>query len=176
MTESDSRALWQFAGTSALVAIITVIYYVLPVPSPISEATWSVLFGCGLGVLAVLIVLSIRRLLRAREQTRVRALVLLLCITVLFFSYADVALAQIPSQFVSLHTKTDGLYFSISTLATVGFGDVHATGQAARVAVTLQIVFNLVFLGSAIATITGTWRDRARRRAAGGHADHSQAS
>jgi voltage-gated potassium channel len=89
-------------------------------------------------------------------------------VTVLFFSYADVALAGIYGEFVSLHTKTDGLYFSVSTLATVGFGDVHASGQLARIAVTLQIVFNLVFLGAAIATITGMWRERARRRAIGG--------
>jgi voltage-gated potassium channel len=176
VTETDSRALWQVAGTGALVAIITVIYYVLPIPGHMHEGSWAVLFGCGLGVLAVLIVVSIRRLLRAGEQTRVRALVLLLCITVFFFSYTDAALAEIPNQFVSLHTKTDGLYFSVSTLATVGFGDVHAVGQAARVAVTLQIVFNLVFLGSAIAMITGMWRERARRRATGGPVSPGQAS
>jgi voltage-gated potassium channel len=165
---TDSRQFWQAGGTAVLVAITTTIYYVLPVPSHINEASWSVLFGCGLAVLGVLIVISIRRLLRAAEQTRVRALILLLCITVLFFSYVDVAVAEIPGQFVSLHTKTDGLYFSVSTLATVGFGDVHATGQLARIAVTLQIVFNLVFLGSAVAMISGMWRERARRRA-GGH-------
>jgi voltage-gated potassium channel len=167
---TDRRQLWQAAGTAGLVAVLTTIYYVLPVPRPIYERDWALLFSCGLAALGVLIVLSIARLLRAGEQARVRALILLLCITVLFFSYADVALAGIYGQFVSLHTKTDGLYFSVSTLATVGFGDVHAAGQLARIAVTLQIIFNLVFLGAAIATITGMWRERARRRATGGHA------
>ncbi len=172
---TDHRQLWQAAGTAVLAAIITVIYYVLPVPGHMHTDSWSLLFGVGLGVLGVLILVSIARLLRAGENTRVRALVLLLCVTVLFFSYADVALAQIPGQFVSLHTKTDGLYFSVSTLATVGFGDVHAAGQLARIAVTLQIVFNLVFLGAAIATISGMWRERARRRATG-HVSPGQAS
>lgn len=170
------RERWQVAGTGALAAIITVIYYVLPTPHRMREASWAILFGCGVGVLAVLIVVSIGRLLRAGEQTRVRTLVLLLCVTVFYFSYLDVVLAEIPGQFASLHTKTDGLYFSVSTLATVGFGDVHATGQAARAAVTLQIVFNLVFLGSAVAMISGLWRERARRRATGGHVDHHEAS
>jgi voltage-gated potassium channel len=165
---TDTRQAWQAAGTVGLVAAITAIYYVLPVPRPIDEGDWALLFSCGLAALGVLIVLSIRRLLRSGEQARVRALVLLLCVTVLFFSYADVALAGIAGEFASLHTKTDGLYFSVSTLATVGFGDVHASGQLARIAVTLQIVFNLVFLGAAIATITGMWRERARRRATGG--------
>ncbi len=173
---TDYRQLWQAAGTAVLAAIITVIYYVLPVPSHIHADSWSWLFGVGLAVLGALILVSIGRLLRAHENTRVRALVLLLCVTVLFFSYVDVALAEIPGQFVSLHTKTDGLYFSVSTLATVGFGDVHAAGQLARIAVTLQIVFNLVFLGAAIATISGMWRERARRRATRGHASPGQAS
>ena len=42
---------------------------------------------------------------------------LLLTVTVLFFSYADEAVAELPDQFVSLSTKTDALYFNISTLA-----------------------------------------------------------
>ena len=41
----------------------------------------------------------------------------------------------------------DALYFTMSTIATVGFGDVHATGQAARVVVTLQIFLDLIFVG-----------------------------
>jgi voltage-gated potassium channel len=173
---TDNRQLLQAAGTAVLVVITTVIYYVLPVPRLKSEASWSVLFGVGLGVLGVLIVVSIVRLLRAGERARVRALILLLSITVFFFSYVDVVLAEIPGQFISLHTKTDGVYFSVSTLATVGFGDVHANGQLARVAVTLQIVFNLVFLGTAVATISGMWRERARRRATGGPVSPGRAS
>jgi voltage-gated potassium channel len=151
----------QAAGTFVLIALITFVYYVLPVPHRMHEDSWAIIFGCGAAVLGALILLSIRKLLRAGAETRVRALVLLLCVTVLFFSWADVAVAEIPGQFVSLHTKTDGLYFSVSTLATVGFGDVHASGQLARVAVTLQIVFNLVFLGAAVGIISSRVRARA---------------
>ena len=50
----------------------------------------------------MLIVLAVRRLLRAGEQARIRGLVLLLTVTVLFFSYADEAVAELPDQFVSL--------------------------------------------------------------------------
>jgi voltage-gated potassium channel len=75
--------------------------------------------------------------------------------------------AKIPGQFVDLHTKTDAVYFSVSTLATVGFGDVHPSGELARAAVTIQILFNLVFLGAAVATISGLWRQRTSHRLAG---------
>jgi hypothetical protein len=161
---NDSMQLGRALITLGLVVLTTVVYYLLPVPGRMREDSWAVLFGCGMVVLGILIILSIGRLLRAGEQTRIRALILLLCVTVFFFSYLDVALAEIPGQFVSLHTKTDGLYFSVSTLATVGFGDVHAAGQLARISVTVQIVFNLVFLGAAVGTISGLLKHRAGRR------------
>ena len=59
---------------------------------------------------------------------------------------------------------------NISTLATVGFGDVHPTGQLARAAVTIQIVFNLVFLGAAVSLISGFFRARATGRLQAGSA------
>ena len=67
-----------------------------------------------------------------------------------------------------LRTKTDALYFTVTTLATVGFGDVHPTGQVARAIVTAQIVFNLVFLGSLARLLTGQLQQRAARRRAEG--------
>ncbi len=126
-----------------------------------SEVSWGILFSCGVVVLGLLILLTVARLLRAGEQARIRVLVLLLTVTVLFFSWADESVSRLPDQFVSLSTKTDALYFNISTLATVGFGDVHPAGQLARAAVTLQIVFNLVFLGTAVSVISGFFRTRA---------------
>jgi voltage-gated potassium channel len=161
---SDIRSVLQAAGTVAIVVITTVIYYVLPTPGRMHDESWAVLFCCGIAVLGALIVLSILRLLRAGAETRVRALVVLLCITVLFFSWVDDVLAAIPGQFVSMHTKTDALYFSVQTLSTVGYGDVRPAGQLARTAVTVQIIFNLVFLGTAVAMITGLARARVNRR------------
>ena len=71
------------------------------------------------------------------------------------------------SQFADLATKTDALYFTLSTLATVGFGDVHATGQLARALVSLQIVFDLVFVAALISVLTTQLRARAAARRAG---------
>jgi len=132
------------------------------------EASWAIMFSAGIVVLGLLIVLSIRRLLRAGEQARIRGLILLLALTVLFFSWADESVAQLPHQFAELTNKTDALYFTITTLATVGFGDVHPVGELARAAVTLQIVFNLVFLGTAVSLISGVFRRRATARATAG--------
>jgi voltage-gated potassium channel len=173
------RPEWTALSTLVMVVAITVVYYLLPEPGRMREASWGLMFGLGTAALGVGILLSIRRLLRADLEQRTTSLIVLLCVTVLFFSYMDAVVAKIPGQFYDLHDKTDAVYFSVSTLATVGFGDVHASGQLARIAVTLQIIFNLVFLGSAAATVTGLWRARATSRVreqhgdAGSHGDSS---
>ena len=160
----DSQ-LRRLVGTVVLIAAATAAYFALPVPGQMHEDHWAIMFSAGVVVLALLIVLSIRRLLQAGEQARIRGLVLLLTVTVLFFSWADESVAALPGQFAELANKTDALYFNVSTLATVGFGDVHPVGQLARAAVTLQIVFNLVFLGAAVSVITGYFRRRTLGRA-----------
>jgi voltage-gated potassium channel len=161
--------LRRLIGTVLLIAAATAVYFLIPVPGRMHEASWVTMFSLSVIVLGLLIMLSARRLLRAGEQARIRGLVLLLTVTVLFFSWADESVAALPNQFAELTNKTDAMYFNISTLATVGFGDVHPVGQLARAAVTLQIVFNLVFLGTAVSLISGFFR----RRAAQGRATAS---
>jgi voltage-gated potassium channel len=161
---ADARA-YQAAGvTFLLVVLATVIYFLLPVPHRMRESSWGVIFAIGVIVLGLLMVLLIRRLLHADIDARARSLIVLLTCVVLFFSWANVTLSRIPGEFADLHTKIDSLYYSVSTLATVGFGDVHATGQLARAAVTLQILFNLVFLGTGITMVTGLWRRQVQAR------------
>ena len=151
------------ALTVTLVALATLVYYLVPAPGRLSDAAlWALIFA-GVAVLGLAIWSAILRLMKAGEDARIRGLILLFTLTVLFFSWSDLAVSRLPGQFDDLHTKTDALYFNVSTLATVGFGDVHAAGQLARAAVTLQIVFNLVFLGAAVSVISGFFRTRARR-------------
>jgi voltage-gated potassium channel len=160
---------------AVLIVAATAVYYQIPVPGRMREDRWAIMFSCGVVVLGLLILLAGRRLLRAGEQARIRGLVLLLTLTVLFFSWADESVAALPNQFTELTTKTDAIYFNISTLATVGFGDVHPTGQLARAAVTIQIVFNLIFLGTAVSLISGFFRARATGRLEGGSASSGSA-
>ena len=49
----------------------------------------------------------------------------------MIFSFTYYLLAvNDPDQIVDLHTRLDAIYFSASTVATVGFGDIHASGPA----------------------------------------------
>ena len=47
-------------------------------------------------------------------------------------------------------TKLDALYFTVTVVSTVGFGDITAVGQTARAVVTIQMIFDLAFLAIAV--------------------------
>ena len=46
-------------------------------------------------------------------------------------------------------THTDVLYFTVTVFTTVGFGDITGTSQSARLAVTAQLLLDLVALACA---------------------------
>jgi voltage-gated potassium channel len=55
-------------------------------------------------------------------------------------------------------TRTDTLYFTVTIFSSVGFGDIFATSQGARLLVTVQMVINLLVLGAGIRIFIGAVR------------------
>lgn len=160
-------------GALSLVSVL-VIYYAVPVgalPSGIGIfISVTALLG-GVTLLAWLTVRQVKRLARrtADEAVRLDSLVFLVVVVVPMFALGFFALNEAdPDQFASLDTKTDALYFALSTLATVGFGDVHAEGQLARGLVALQIAFNVVVVATSVTLLTAQIRERAAAGRAGG--------
>ena len=62
--------------------------------------------------------------------------------------------------------QTSSLYFTLTTLATVGYGDIAAKSDTARIVVMIQMVADVAVLGAAIRLIVG--RTRSRVEYAGG--------
>ncbi|MET9211925.1 MULTISPECIES: potassium channel family protein [unclassified Nocardia] len=92
---------------------------------------------------------------------RVDGVLLVVCIVCVVFSLYYFRLQQLqPGQFQGLTTRTDALYYTMVTLGTIGYGDVHAVGQAARIATMVQIVFDLVVLGTLISIATNSVNTR----------------
>jgi voltage-gated potassium channel len=71
-----------------------------------------------------------------------------------------------PGQVAELNTKVDALYFTASTILTIGYGDVHAVSQTARVLVLVQMVFDIVFVATAATMLTSRVRRAASARVA----------
>lgn len=154
---------------AVVLASVLVVYYAVPVGgigSDLALVTSVVGLIIGVGVLGWLLVRQARLQLAARadESVSMQSLLLLAYVVVPMFAIGYFALQRADAgQFVELETKTDALYFALSTLATVGFGDVAAQGQLARALVTLQIGFDLVF----VAAIGSLFARQIRQRAGG---------
>jgi voltage-gated potassium channel Kch len=89
---------------------------------------------------------------------------LLIVLSVHVFSATYYALAKQPGEFTGLHTRVDALYFTVVTLATVGYGDITPQGQSARIVTVLQIAYSFVFLTAAATALTQRIRDTVVRR------------
>ena len=100
---------------------------------------------------------------------------------VVFSSYYYVVARQSPSSFSAGLSRTDAVYFTVTVLATVGFGDIVAKSESARIAVTVQMVADLAVLGVLVRTaaraVAHGWerqeRDQADPSPAAGDAAYS---
>lgn len=132
----------------AVVAVLLGAYAVLPLRGD----RWWLGMGIGAALLVGIAPLTLSRLRRVLRSERpiaeaFEAVVQLLTMLVVAFSTLYYAMNREGSQVAGVETRLDALYFTVTTLATVGFGDIVPTSQAARLLVTAQIVFDLVFVG-----------------------------
>jgi hypothetical protein len=142
------RAAVRSGGT---IVAIFVVYFTIPIEG---DRWWPPAL-VGFAVVIATLPLAIRRLRAVIASPHpllaaAEALALLLAMIVIGFSSVYLALDNDAGQFSGLETRIDALYFTVTTLSTVGFGDITATGQLARVVVTIQIMFNLAFVGIAV--------------------------
>lgn len=174
-TESGWWVALRALGTLVLVVVA---YYVLPDDTNDSSFVLrAVVFGlCVLG-LAGLILFLITRDSRSSLPARAEGLLLTVVVSLVFFATVYYRLAHDDAgQFSGLVTRTDGLYFTLVTTATVGYGDITAVGQAARIAVMVNIVFNLVFLGAGVSVALDRIKQRRRSAAPAATADSAATS
>lgn len=146
---------------------VVVAYFLLPLDhlGPQRPVLSQLLFALILTVVAVLLLRQIRHVLVDRPDSRPgMVLSLLIVLSVHVFSATYYALAKQPGEFTGLHTRVDALYFTVVTLATVGYGDITPRGQSARIITVLQIAYSFVFLTAAATALTQRMRDMVVRR------------
>lgn len=130
---------------------ILLVYFVLPVDP--DRAPIGVLVGLLVGLAALVgvgaVIISEVRSAESRLSGRHLVLILEIALVAFSFTYYLIATNGVD-QFTGLNTRLDALYFATTVVSTVGFGDISATGQLARGVVTVNMIFNLVFLGAVV--------------------------
>ena len=146
-----------------LAVALVVLYYVLPL-----DRWWVMCVGLGAVIflgLGPFIVRRLRRVLTSEHPLVDAAVSLVLTLTILVTSFAALYYAMAkagPGQMSGIATRTDALYFVVTMVSTVGFGDITAVGQTARAIVTINMVLNLVFIGITLRLLT--WAVQQRRQ------------
>lgn len=159
------RPLLRMLGhTTVVLVLLTVGYYTLPSPTFWAEPDAMPRLAVSVVVIALLAVVFRLEGRQSRHQPapyfRIQWLLSALYLLVLVFAllYSAVQTAS-PQQFAGISNRTDALYFSVTVMSTVGFGDVHAVATPARVLVTLHMLFNLIYIGTAIRILSAKATD-----------------
>ena len=134
------------ARTAVAVIAVAVLYAIVPLPD---RPTVGSVIGliAGLAALASLVIWQFRSILRSPYPgaRAVEAIVAVVSTLVVVFAYTYAGMsATHPESFSEPLSRIDSLYYAVTILSTVGFGDITAVTDAARLTVTAQIVLDLV--------------------------------
>ncbi|WP_211160174.1 potassium channel family protein [Microbacterium thalassium] len=158
LSRAQRRRLVAWGLLRALIAavILVTLYFVIPLDwiDGLSVALALLVAAAILIGVSVWQVLAIIRAgepgIRAIEALAVIAPLYLLVFAATYFLMAH----NDPASFSAELGRMDALYFTVTVFATVGFGDITAVGESARVIVTVQMVLNLILLGAGVRLLT----------------------
>ncbi|WP_078885069.1 potassium channel family protein [Streptomyces sp. NRRL S-146] len=165
--ERRRRAAVTALVRAALIAAgLVTVYYVLPLDGRGTSGD-SVLLACGLLLVVVVFWWEVRAIVTSRypRLKAVEALATTLALFLLLFAGAYFLLEHTnPGSFSEPLTKTDSLYFTLTTFTTVGYGDITARSQTGRVLAMIQMAGGLLLVGVAARILAGAVQAGLRRQ------------
>lgn len=168
LTSATSRTqrtatVWGITRSVLSAVLLILVYFLGPL-----EGLRSIPLALSLTVAAaVLVAISAWQIqaIKRSPSPRVRgveALAVTVPLYILIFAATYYGAATIdPTSFnVEDLSRMDSLYFTVTTFVSVGFGDIYAASQDARLLVTVQMTLNLLVLGAGIRVFVGAARRR----------------
>jgi len=148
------RSSLRAAGSTV---VLVALYYLLPLDTSVTWFAITMLV-IGLGALVALVIFQVWRIIRSPFPglRAIAALATSIPLFLLLFAAVYVVLDTDSAGNFSQHlTRTDALYFTVTVFSTVGFGDITATTETARLVVTVQMIADLIVIGVGIKVIVG---------------------
>jgi voltage-gated potassium channel len=159
--------------TLAVSTTLIVIYYVVPI-GPLSNPRVLLRLAIGVLIFVSVVAIEVRAILRS-DRPVPRAWLSIGIIGPLFlvmFASIYVAMARAdPAAFGGELSRTEALYFSITMLSTVGFGDITPKTDPARTVIMIQMVADLVLVGAIVKLISGAASHRSAQVHGQAHED-----
>jgi voltage-gated potassium channel len=159
--------------TSAIIALLLGLYAALPVAGR-SDAPAIIELLVGLCAFVALLSLEVRVILRADYPwlRAAEALVLALAVLIIVFAFTYLSLSRSnEASFSEPLDHVGAMYFTVTILSTVGFGDIAAKTDLARITVTLQILMDIALVVVVARAIVFAARVGVRRKEPGGTAE-----
>jgi voltage-gated potassium channel len=168
LTPGRRRKLLAVALIRALAstAILVTLYYLVPMQK-VSDAGTVVVLVVGLIMVAGIVIWQIHAIVNADYPgvQGVEAFAISVPLFLLLFAASYFVVEHTsPASFSEPLTRTDALYFTVTTFSTTGFGDITAKSQGARLLVTSQMVSDLVVIGFGVKILFGAVQEGRRRR------------
>jgi hypothetical protein len=150
VTRSNRRRI---IGAVARILVVVGVLLAVYLSAPIDErpvGMVAVRLFVGLAVVVVVLVWQIRAVTRSQYPTQraVEAVATCIPLLILVFASAYVAVGDnVSDSFTEDLSRLDAVYFTVTVLATVGFGDISPRSEVARGLVTAQMLVDLVLVG-----------------------------
>jgi hypothetical protein len=144
------------------------LYAFVPVPGTSGAMA---LFGmlAGLMLFVVLVAWQLRTIVRAEHPVlrAVEAVTFALPLLVVIFAFTFLTISDAdPQSFSERLDRVDAFYFTVSTVSTVGIGDITPVSPGARIVVTFQMLFDLALLAGLVRLVVLATRSGLRRKEA----------
>jgi hypothetical protein len=157
---SAGRVARTLVRVAASVIALVALYYLVPLDSASAPVAATFLIVGLIGFIA-LVAAQVRWIIRSRYPMLrgIEALAISVPLFLLLFAGTYVAMADLSIKNFGEHlSHTAGLYFSVTVFTTVGFGDITAKTDAARLVVTGQMIADLIVIGVGIRVLVGAVR------------------
>jgi len=139
-------------GTSL---VVLTVYFTIPIDEN-PHRRIAVRLIAGLAIFTALLAYEVRAILKSAtpvlRAANALALVIPIFLVVFAWTYLTMGLSA-PESFNEPLDRATALYFTVTTFATVGFGDIHATTDTARIVVTIQMVSDLIVIAVVVRII-----------------------
>jgi hypothetical protein len=141
------------------------LYALVPI-EPITTAEALARLVGSVGIFALVIGWQIRTIMSAKYPLlrATEAVIIALTVFTILFALLYLGLAQADkASFSEPLGRVSAFYFTVTIFATVGFGDISARSDVARVVVTIQMLLDITFVAVVVRVFSSVARSSARR-------------